>query len=98
MGSAFPVPSTYTGGFGKSRARSAEVTMQAPPASVTRQQSSRLNGQAIMRERSTSSMVIGSRANAFGLSAAHLRVATATSAICSLLVPNSCMCRVASMP
>ena len=65
--------------------------MTAPPASVTRQQSSRWNGQAISRELSTSSMVIGSRIAAFGFIAAHLRVATATSASCSLVVPNSCM-------
>ena len=44
-----------------------------------------------MREASTSSTVSGSRMAARGLSAAHFRVATATSASCSLVVPNSCM-------
>ena len=39
-----PVPSTWTGGLGKSAARSAEVTISAPPPSVTRQHSSRWNG------------------------------------------------------
>ena len=34
---------------------------------------------------------------AFSLSIAHLRVATATSASCSLVVPNSCMWRLATM-
>ena len=41
---ASPVPITCTGGLGKSAARSAAVTMSAPPPSVTRQHSSRWNG------------------------------------------------------
>ena len=41
-------------------------------------------------------MVSGSRWNARGFSAAHLRVATAISASCSLVVPYWCMCRVAA--
>ena len=70
-----------------------EVITYAPPASVTRQQSSRLNGHEIRREFSTSSIVIGSRIIAFGFSIAHLRVATAISASCSLVVPYSYMWR-----
>ena len=34
-------PSTHTGGFARSRARSSEVMTKAPAPSVTRQQSSR---------------------------------------------------------
>src|SRR5438034_1314796 len=41
---------------------------------------------------------MGSRRSAFGLSAAHLRVATATCAHCSSVVPYTCMCRVVIMP
>ena len=47
-----------------------------------------------MRDDSTSSTVSGSRIMARGLSCAHLRVATASSASCSLVVPYSCMWRV----
>ena len=93
---ASPVPSTKTGLLRRSFARAAEVTTSAPPPSVTRQQSSRFIGQAIGFEASTSATVIGSRIIARGLSDAHLRVATATSAICSRVVPNSCMWRVAA--
>ena len=93
---ASPVPSTYTGFRRSDRARSAEVTTTAPPASVTRQQSSRWSGHEIMRDASTSSTVSGSRIMARGFSCAHFRVATATSASCSLVVPNSCMCRAAA--
>ena len=39
-------------------------------------------------------MVRGSRIIAFGLSIAHLRVATAISASCSWVVPYWCMWRV----
>src|SRR5262249_48372223 len=76
----------------RSRARSALVSTTPPPASVTRQQSSRLNGQQIIRELSTSWIVMGSRYIAFGFSPAHFRVATAISASCSLVVPYWAMC------
>src|SRR5439155_1130217 len=66
------------------------------PPWVTRQQSRRWSGHEIMREASTSSTVNGSRMSARGFKAAHLRVATATSASCSLAVPNSCMWRAAA--
>src|SRR3974377_1346473 len=55
------------------------------------------NGYAIQRDDSTSSIVSGSRIIARGLSCAHLRVATATSARCSLVVPYSCMWRIAAI-
>ena len=44
----------------------------------------------------TSSRVSGFLANARGLRAAHWREATATSAICSRVVPNSYMWRAAA--
>ena len=43
-------PSTQTGAFFVLRARSADVTTTAAPASVTRQQSNRWKGHAIHRE------------------------------------------------
>ena len=57
-----------------------------------------LNGHTTGRESSTSFTVRGSRLRAFGLSAAHLRVDTATCAHCSSVVPYSCMCRVVMSP
>ena len=54
-------PSTYAGGFGRSRARSADVITNAPAPSVTRQQSSRCSGETCIGDASTSSIVIGSR-------------------------------------
>src|SRR5215475_11869247 len=52
-------PSTYTGGWLRSRARAALVTTSAPPPSVMMQQSSRCSGEETMRDASTSSIVIG---------------------------------------
>ena len=46
----WPIPVMYTGGRGMSRARSADVTTNAPPPSETRQQSSSRSGSTIMRE------------------------------------------------
>ena len=43
----------------------------------------------------TSAMLNASRSKALGLSCAQLRAATATAAICSGVVPYSCMCRAA---
>ena len=86
------------GFFAVSFARSARVSTTAPPASVTRQMFSTLNGQMTGRESSTSFTVIGSRFLALGLSAAHLRVETATCAHCSSVVPYSCMWRVVMRP
>ena len=48
-----------------------------------------------MREFSTSSMVMSSFITALGCIWAHFRVETDTSAICSSVVPYSCMWRVA---
>ena len=42
-------------------------------------------------------MLSGSRMNDFGFSSAHFRVATAISANCSCVVPNSCMWRIAAI-
>ncbi|PYN10492.1 MAG: hypothetical protein DME05_27300 [Candidatus Rokuibacteriota bacterium] len=82
----------------QSFARSARVRTTAPPASVTRQMLRMLNGQTTGRESSTSFTVSGSRLRAFGFSAAHLRVETATCAHCSSVVPCSCMWRVVIRP
>ena len=60
---------------------------------MTRQQLNRRSGQAISRELSTSSTLIGSRIIARGLSVAQRRVATATAANCSSVLPKRCMCR-----
>ena len=90
---ASPAPSTQIGSFGKSFARSSLTSTSAPPPSVTRQQLNRCSGQVIRREFSTSSVVIGSRIIARGLSDAHLRVVTATSAKSSSVVPKCAMWR-----
>src|SRR3954451_4856629 len=82
-----PIPRTYTGLFGRSRARSAEVMITAPAALVFGQQSSRRNGSAIMREAWWSLMVIGVRNAALGLRLACLRQATEMAPNCSLVVP-----------
>ncbi len=61
------------------------MSTTAPPPSVTRQQSAAESGELISVDASTSSTVSGpaSWRNAFGLSSAHSRAATATSARCS---------------
>ena len=84
---ASPVPKTYTGGLRRSLARSAPVITIAPPASVTKQHINSEYGQHIGREFITSSIVIGSFIIASGCIAAHLRLDTDTSAICSRVVP-----------
>ena len=65
-------------------ARSGRVSTTAAAPSVTRQQSSLPSGSEIIRALTTSSMVSGSLTNASGLSPAHPRAATATSAKSSL--------------
>ena len=87
---ASPQPSSSTGAFGRSRARSADVTTTAPPPSLMMQQSSRCSGSEIMRLASTSSTVIGWRILAAGLSDAWWRMVTAISASCSEVVPKRC--------
>ena len=77
---ASPVPRMCTGGRGRSRARSADVTTTAPPASVTTQHIGRVNGYATSGASSTSSTVMGSRRSARGFRAAHSRCATTTCA------------------
>ena len=64
---------------------------------MTRQHIRRVKGQQIMRASITSWMVIGSFMRAMGCIIAHFRVATATSASCSRVVPYLCMCRVTGM-
>ena len=58
---ASPVPSTHTGAFAQSRARSSVVSTTAPPPSERMQQCSFVNGSAIIGDDCTSSIVIGSR-------------------------------------
>ncbi len=72
------------------------MTSKAPPPSVTRQQSRTVSGELSMRLLRTSSMLSGPRSKAFGFRRAHARAATATSASCSRVVPNSCMWRAAA--
>jgi hypothetical protein len=86
---ASPVPSTKAGGLRSDLARSAEVTTSAPPPSVTRQQSRTVSGWLTMRAARTSCTVSGSCSHAFGFFNAHWRAATAISASCSRVVPNS---------
>ena len=78
------------------RPRSAEVTTRAPPPSEIMQQSRRCSGEDTSREARTSSTLIRSRNFACGFSDACLRVVTAISASCSLVVPNSYICRCAA--
>ena len=49
-GAAWPKPSRYTGGWRRSRARSADVTITATAPFETRQQSSRCSGSTIQRD------------------------------------------------
>ena len=70
--------------------------MTAPPPSVTRQQSRTVSGSLTMREASTSATVSGCFSKAAGFISAQRRAATATSANCSRVVPNSAMCREAA--
>ena len=46
----YPTPLRYTGGCGRSRARSADVTMKAHAPSDSRQKSSSRRGSEIIRE------------------------------------------------
>src|SRR5205814_1028429 len=80
------------------------AALHEPPAlalgaepEVPAHQPSLCSGSAIMRELTTSSTVMGSRYRAWGFNAACPRTATAISASCSGVVPNSCMCRRAAM-
>src|SRR5271167_2014221 len=72
---------------GKSRARSAETRVKAPPPSVTRRHCNSRNGSAIIREFSTSSTVIGVLKVARGFLAAHSRCTTETIASCFCVRP-----------
>ena len=83
-----PAPSTRTGRFAASRLRAAVVITTAALPSVIRQQSRRRKGLLTISDARTSSTLSGSRTNAFGLSCAHRRAATATSAICAAVVPH----------
>src|SRR5205814_3469057 len=79
----------------RSRATSGLTTISAPPPSVTTQQSSRCNGSHIIGDASTSSTETLLRSSAWGLYWAWCEAATLTQASCSLVVPNSYMCRIA---
>ena len=94
---ASPTPSTQTGVWQQLRATSGDATTTAPPPSVMTQQSGRCRGEEIMREFTMSATVMGSRNRASGFIEACLRIATATSANCSEVVPYRCMCRWAIM-
>ena len=84
---ASPTPSTQTGVWRQLRATSGDATTTAPPPSVMTQQSGRCRGEEITRELTMSSTVTGSRNRASGFMEACLRMATATSASCSEVVP-----------
>ena len=58
---ASPVPSTQTGAWAQSRARSSLASTMDPPPSERMQQCSLVNGEAIIGDDCTSSIVIGSR-------------------------------------
>ena len=94
---ASPVPRIHTGALAQSRARSSLASITEPPPSERRQQCSLVKGSAIIGELCTSSMVISSRYMASGFSEALYRVETAISASCSMVVPYSCMWRMAAM-
>ncbi len=67
------------GGWGRSRARSTDVTTSAWPPSVSWQQSSSRSGSTIQREAAWSARVMGLPWKyAAGLVAAYLRSTTAT--------------------
>ena len=79
------------------RATSGLTTTMAPPPSVITQQSRRCSGSEIIGELTTSSTVTTSRSRAWGLCCAWCEAATLIQASCSLVVPYSCMCRIAAM-
>src|SRR5918912_1880652 len=93
---ASPWPMIFTFGRFTWRATSGLATMTAPPPSVTTQQSSRCSGSLSIGEASTSSTLTGFGSNACGLYWACSDAATLTQASCSLVVPNSYMCRCAA--
>ena len=95
---ASPAPSTRTFGRFSDLATSGEVTISAPPPSVTTQQSSRCSGSAIIRELTTSSTVTTSFRKACSFHWAWWLAATLIQASCSLVVPYSYMWRMAHMP
>jgi hypothetical protein len=92
---ASPAPSRRTRGRCRRFATSGCTTTSAPPPSVMTQQSSRCRGSAIIGDATTSSTVTTSRSRACGLCCAWCEAATLIHASCSLVVPNSCMCRIA---
>src|SRR5690242_2491913 len=76
---------------------SGRATITAPPPSLITQQSSRWRGSEIIGEPTTSATVTTSRSIACGLCWAWCEAATLIQASCSLVVPNSCMCRMAAI-
>ncbi len=93
--SASPWPSSVALRRPRSRAISGRTTTSAPPPSVTTQQSRRWSGSATIGDASTWSTVTGSRRKASGLCCACSEAATLISANWALVVPYSCMCRLA---
>ena len=69
---------------------------QLAEVAVATRKWAQLNPRALMRDPLSIADVLASRMIARGFSCAHFRVATATSASCSLVVPNSCMWRAAA--
>jgi uncharacterized protein YbjT (DUF2867 family) len=76
----------YLGGLGRGKDLSPHLRSRHEVGEILRE-----SGVPVVELRS--SIVIGSCIIAFGFSIAHLRVATAISASCSLVVPYSCMWR-----
>src|SRR5579859_296384 len=93
---ASPWPMILTLGRALWRATSGLAMMTAPPPSVTTQLSRRCSGSLSMGEFRTSSTVTGLRRSACGLYWACSENATLTHASCSLVVPNSYICRCAA--
>ncbi len=94
---ASPAPISRTRGRLRRRAISGFTTTMAPPPSLITQQSRRRRGSEIIGELTTSSTVTTSRSMACGLCWAWREAATLIQASCALVVPNSCMCRMAAM-
>ena len=94
---ASPAPRTLTRGRDSRLATSGLTTTSAPPPSVITQQSRRCSGSAIIGELTTSSTVTTSRSSACGLCWAWWDAATLIQASCWLVVPYSCMWRMAHM-
>src|SRR5690242_18965790 len=90
-------PSTVTQAQPSELATSGLTLTNAPPQADVTQQSSRCSGSLIIGDASTSSMVTTLGSKALGLYWTCVEAATWSAANCSLVVPNSYMCRMATM-